>query len=978
MVARKRSLLRVRNDGEGAVSLREIRDEIAKRLKRPAGWSAFSLAGFTTSSFADALEDEGNATGTISNASVQVQVRTALIGSMNKEVANEASRLLLLSRESLAPPATNAVAATADLGTDMDETPIARLAAEWLSTFARLRRLVDSDALSMAGAHTAQPSVGDAPGANLRLPQLASLLRRERRRSAIRRRSTCSQFVPVRAADGPALLERWENARASGLPSDADSAPTVDAALQQLLSAWAGPVGGSGDGMQRVATDEHDDTQCNKFDDQDMGEPDLVPSVPRQADNQMLEHRGDEVDNIVGEACESSTAVEEADDDPIAALVSATLARKRHDAEFNRRQQELAEQLDRSEIIASVQEQMGESLVKPNPALAQCFGVPMPAHLQHVEAEGTSLAGRADFATPARSDGDESSSDDDFIQQRPSKSSFLARRASVIVISDGDESDHAGSTSRVVQRSTVQRDAGRSESPFECGELSSQGDSRGSGVLVNEQVDQNRPEPTQPSKTANASRRGASKAPAPLPRAILDFGSDFCGEMPLATAAPAGRRPFKLLAGQQERYLLPADQLASTPGPASGLLFTVAKNKCDRGGLESSTTLVFKLPSAAVDLRAEPPFAHLLSEDSGLHEWLERHRSRAMWRESRAVVAAAHLDSVCGSHARVDGIGIGADCGHSAADILCGSRVSIDNRGSRMGSISSHQDGRDALGVDSPSTGSAAPLVFISSTDRGRSDNTQRIEATDFQPLTGETAGFPNEYDDEFLDDEGCFSPANGARGDLLPCDDGGGWSSNGCDVGGTPVLDSGSPQSHGTLPQPGMHVPPSALPDKSPLAVSLKLPVTPTPRHTSLRQLGEWAAGRLAPVLSESELMEATCRASTVPNCAQVRFSELFAWHRADAAASAASDGTDGSTGSARADDNLVAPSAKRLFLSVLSLATGHNNTDGRERSDQPSSRLPSGRQLKLQNAAAGGAYDNENACDDMMIYLSSKEGLS
>ena len=95
----KRAILRVEGSGQG-ISLQAIHLAVAKRSKAK-DWSAFAYGDFSATPFEERMAVEGiDGARVLPHVTKEVQVRTALVSAMTREVSAQAERAVAAARAS--------------------------------------------------------------------------------------------------------------------------------------------------------------------------------------------------------------------------------------------------------------------------------------------------------------------------------------------------------------------------------------------------------------------------------------------------------------------------------------------------------------------------------------------------------------------------------------------------------------------------------------------------------------------------------------------------------------------------------------------------------------------------------------------------------------------------------------------------------------------------------------------------------------
>ncbi len=983
MSRNKRPILRVGAGANGdGLSLRAIQEEVAKKgaAKRSGKWSAFNFQAFSVSSLTDVLQKEGieDAQAAITHASVQVQVRSQLIVHMNKEIATEASAALTAvqsaakAAKEAATKADAAVAAAGDAyGRDERDadggdanTDEQRLAESWECAFLRLRRLVDKAARQQSASGTASPdapstSTSDDAPVNLHLDELAVMLQRSRRRTTPRR--TLHRPVPPPASvDGLGLLERWE---AEAREADA-----------------AGAVAAADSDVDATADDEAvGDANASMAVDSATLLPDAAPWWQLWP-----------ADVIAAQA-------------PSAQSAGALMAQWLPDDGTSGCEAGWEDEDDELMAMAADDDEHGDSTVQPEPAMTdECeAGMDLfaddglclsphpspspspsparPAHRSHASPSGDDVAPPDRDGLPststhklpppaahlgAEADSVASSDEDAFestLRRAPAQSeqqravaAVQAARRRRVVMSDDDDSDvDAQPTAKHAPAQKTHR------TPPTASQAHMSPPAAASALAISSSF-ANTPGTSSVIDIASGASSAARATPAARPFALLiDFGLN--GERssaPPPEPSAAARKPFKL-ATDHEKYLLPANLLAEPAAPTHGLLPVPTKGAGSGGsgvaarqGRAAGTCGAvggwqFVLPPAACDVkrRGAGIFSRLLSEDNEVEGWLQNHKRRR-WQQSREEAAAPHLaafdlrekedtgDHTAAAAAATDAqhmisgcVGDSGDGGDGASVINEGGEQTID------GNLVDAVDDKDGDTGGDGVAACAAVATLGGLLDLGPEEGHNAFDSGDADGGGfGDSGGF---------DDDGDFALHDGSGDE-----------------------DVARADEHSLMPSPA----PARSIARQPPCTSTILPAAPQPfgapparasvpsasgltHRSTIRTLAEWVAPHV------------TASAADAP----VAFSQLLRDASAPAFPHTIDAEDEAEQHSAAAVDKnasvaVEAPSAQRLFLSLLWMVNNHNHTVGRghvessgANDDTALGQLPRGRQLDLKVSGDG-----------------------
>mgnify|MGYP006875092928 CR=1 FL=1 len=992
-------------------------------------FQAFSVSSLTDVLQKEGIED---AQAAISHASVQVQVRSQLIAHMNKEVASEASAALT-AVQSAAKAAKEAAAkaSAADAGStvmnaagnqladhggaDADEE---RLAEAWESAFLRLRRLVDAAARqqSAGGASSTTSATDDAP-ANLRLDELTAMLLRARRRTAPRR-TLHRPVPPPAAADGLCLLERWEAAAREadaagaaatvdgadayvGMEEDAASSRSVDAAglMPDDASWWhqwpADVIGAQAPSDARAASALmsewlQDDDAASEYAAGWEGEGD-EPIDMAQARH---EHGAGVDERAVPDNCtvemdlfadDGLCASRHPSPSPSRSPSSVAMGAVTHGRASHSGEDATAPDDTKARRGASLRD---ETLREPVAPSAQV--------VTQVEVHEDSILGSDDDAfesaprrAPPRS------------QVRTAVAMEKAARRRRVVLSDEDDSDEAEPRGTAAKHTMPPKQLRRTSLPASQARLLSPtsaapyapdamvapyaSDTLGTSL------------PVTPAGGGTASSLAARTGAASRPFALLvDFGANGERSGPLPERSAAAHKPFKL-AIDHEKHLFPPMMLAEPVALPYGLQPVVTK-RGGGGGDGAGGRWQFILPPAACDVkrRGAAIFSRLLTQDCELEEWLQCHKQRR-WKQSREEAAAPHLAAFV---LQEDG---GKELAASAALAALEAQRMLRGRGGDGGDGGEGDEGSDPK----EHRGDAMDGFVMDSSeeDGGQGSDVVRSLVVDAEVPARKAGAALDLLRDQSRDDgEGAFDDEDDQGGGFE--DQGGGFGDHGGGFGdhGGGFNDGGgawdgdhssvAPRAMPPAPHPLARQP---LPMRASVQVSAQAALLPFGASSASSALLPFGA---PPVRSFVPSASGLTRLSTIrtlaewvapyvptdPTHAPLAFSQLLrdanapAVHaRVQAASRDVDDGNDGEQhveqhagveGEGKTVRAAVeAPSAQRLFLSVLWLVNHHNHTAGQAHTEpcggaggprdggrvgkgDPTAlgRLPRGQQLELK----------------------------
>ena len=910
-------------------------------------------------------------------------------------------------------------------GADADEE---RLAEAWESAFLRLRRLVDAAARqqSAGGAGSTTSASDDAP-ANLHLDQLTALLLRARRRTAPRR-TLHRPVPPPAAADGLCLLERWEAAAReadaagaaatvggtdayAGTEDDAASSMSVDAAgLKPDDASWwhqwpADVIGIQAPSDARAASALMsewlpDDDAAAKYAagwEEEKDEDDEPIAMARAR----YEHQGARMDErAVADNCTAQMDL----------FADDGLCASRHPSPSPSRSPSSVPMVAVTHGRAS---HSGEEATAPDDTKARrgaslhdeaTLREPVPPSAL-VEFHEDSILGSDDDAfesaprrAPPRS------------QVRTAVALEKAARRRRVVLSEEDESDEEAEPTGIaakhtlppkhtmppkqLRRTSLPASQARLPSPTSAAPYASDALTAPypSGTLLGTSLPGTPAGGAGGTASSSAARTGATSRPFAL---LVDFGDHGERTGPLPERSAAAHKPFKL-AIDHEKHLFPPMMLAEPIALSYGLQPVVAK-RGGGGGDGAGGRWQFILPPAACDVkrRGAAIFSRLLTQDSELEEWLQSHKQRH-WKQSREEAAAPHLAAF---ELQEDDVKE-----HAASAALAALEAQRMLRG--RGGDGGDGDEGDEGGDTKEHRGDAMDGFVMDSSDEdgGQGSDGVRSRVVDAEtPARKAGAALDLMRDQSREDGEGAFDDEDdhgGGFGDHGGFGDrGGGFGDRGGgfnDGGGAWDGDHSSvaPRALPPAPRPLTRQPiplrasvqAALLPFGASSASSALLPFGAPPvrsfvpsasgltRLSTIRTLAEWVAPYVPPDATHDPLaFSQLLRDANAPAVPAV-------YARVQAAARDVDDDDDGEQhveqqhAGVEGEDTTVraaveAPSAQRLFLSVLWMVNHHNHTAGQAHTEPPGGadgprdggrvgkgdhtaleRLPRGQQLELK----------------------------